>query len=169
MSATSATAAVVELDDLYIVDSDGGVNAARLGPISVVTRAPSADVTKDWTIVGQAATTHYTVAGQAEPGKSGAPYLQANVAGRKDVFTSNTVLPNDNQIFAVSLVSYARKGDLDNRSLGLLVGTSGGEVENQVALTEAYKFHNVVFEQAPGGVAWNQNRVETSQFGIVAR
>jgi hypothetical protein len=169
MTSTSASAGVIELDDFYVVDSDGGQNATRLGPISVVTRAPSVDATKEWTIVGQAATTHYTVAAQAEPGKASAPYLQANVAGKKDVFTSNTVLPNDNQIFAVSLVSYARKGDLDDRSLGMTIGTSGGEVESQVPLTEAYKFHNVVFEQAPGGVAWNQNRVETSQFGIAAR
>lgn len=169
MTATSPTGGVIELDDFYIVDNDGGQVAARIGPIAVVTRAPTADVTKDWTIVGQAATTHFTVAAQLEPGKTGAPYLQANIAGKTDTFTSNTVLPNDNQVFAVSLVSYARKGDLDARSLGLSMGTAGGTEEVQIALTEAYKFHQAVFELAPGGVAWNQNRVETSMFGLVAR
>ena len=169
LSATSASAAVMELDDFYLVDNDGGQNAARLGPVAIVTRAPTADVTQKWTIVNTANTNHYFVAGQLEPAKAGAPYLQANVAGKTDRFTSNNVLPNANQIFAVSLVSYARKGDLDDRQLGMTVDVNATEVETQVPLTEAFKYQQAVFEQAPGGVPWTQARVEGSKFGIVAR
>ena len=103
------------------------------------------------------------------PGAVGAPYLQANVDGKTDAFTSNTVLPNNNQVFAVALVSYAKKGDLDDRKLGMTITTAGGTAETQVPLDTNYGFKQAIYEQAPGGVTWTQNIVESSQFGIIAR
>lgn len=170
LSATSASAAVIDLDDFYLVDNDGGQNAARLGPVAIVTRAPTADVTTEWTMVNNGSNpNHYAIAAQLDPAKSGAAYLQANVVGKTDRFTSNNVLPNANQIFGVSLVSYARKGDLDDRKLGMTVDVNATEVETQVTLTEVFKYQQAIFEQAPGGVPWTQARVEGSKFGIVAR
>lgn len=169
LSASSPSAASLELDDFYLVDNDGGQNVARLGPVAIITRAPTVDVEEEWTIVGAAHTNSYQVAAQLSPGAAGAPYLQANVAGKTDTFSSNNVLPNANTIFGVALVSYARKGDLDDRQLGMLMDVNAIEVEQQVALTEAFKFQQSMFEQAPGGVPWTQARVEGSKFGIVAR
>lgn len=169
MPAMSATAAVMELDDFYVCDGEGGVNTSRLGPIAIVTRAPTSDVMKQWDIVGSQSTDHFSIAAQLDPGRSGAPYLQANVEGKTDKFTSNTVMPNDNKIFAVSLVSFAKKGDLDDRNLGMTLSTTNGSLETQVQLTEGFKYRQAIFEQAPGGVEWNRNRVESSEFGVVAR
>lgn len=169
MSSTSASAATMEIDDLYILDNSGGQNNTRLGPVQIITRAPTADATPNqWTPVGSTGT-HYSILAQLSPGAVNAPYLQANVEGKIDKFTSNTVLPNANQIFAVALISYSRKGDLDNRLLGMTVGTSGGETETQVALDTAFAYKQVIYEQAPGGQTWDQNRVESSTFGIIAR
>jgi hypothetical protein len=169
MSSTSAVAGTIEIDDLYILDSSGGQNNARLGPVQIITRAPTADVTTQWTPVPAGAASHYSVLAQLEPGKVNAPYLQANVDGKVDKFTSNVVLPNANMIFGVALVSYARKGDLDNRSIGMTIETAGGNTEVQVPLDTAFAFKQTIFEQAPGGVPWTQNIVESSAFGIVAR
>lgn len=168
MTSASPVAGIIEIDDLYVVDSSGGQNNERLGPIQIVTRAPTADVQIEWTPVG-AAGAHYSILAQLSPGAASAPYLQANVDGKTDKFTSNVVLPNANEIFAVSLVSYARKGDLDDRKLGMTIGTAGGEVEVQVPLDTAYQFKQQIFEQAPGGQAWTRNLVESSNFGIIAR
>lgn len=169
ISNASTSAATIEIDDLYIVANDGGQNASRLGPVQVVTRAPTTDVPPlGWTAVGSTAS-HSTILSQLSPGAANAPYLQANVEGKKDTFTSNTVLPNANQVFAATLVAYARKGDLDNRNLGLLVETAGGAQEVQVPLDTAFKFQQVIFEQAPGGQPWDQNKVESSSMSIVAR
>jgi len=168
MSAASAVAGVIDIDDMYILDNNGGINNARLGPIQVITRAPTADVTAQWTPVG-ATGAHYSILAQLEPGKANAPYLQANVDGKIDKFTSNVVLPNANQIFAVALTSYAKKGDLDDRKLGMTVGTAGGDVEVQIPLDTAFAYKQTIFEQAPGGQAWTRNIVESSNFGIVAR
>lgn len=168
MTASQPLAGTIEIDDLYVLDNSGGVNNERLGPVQIITRAPTADVLTQWTPVG-ATGTHFSILAQLSPGAVNAPYLQANVDGRADKFTSNTVLPNANQIFGVSLVSYAKKGDLDDRKLGMTIGTAGGDVEVQVPLETNYAFKQTIFEQAPGGQAWNQNIVESSNFGIIAR
>ena len=163
-----AAAATAEFDDFYVVDSSGGANVARLGPVQAVTRAPNADVTTEWTPVGSSGT-HASIAAQLSPGAANAPYLQANIEGKRDRFTSNNVLPNNNQIFGVAVVAYSRKGDLDNRSLGMTVLTAGGEVEVAAPLTTTYQYRQAVFEKAPGNADWTQALVEASQFGIVAR
>lgn len=168
IQASSANAATIEVDDIYVVDNSGGQNNTRLGPIQIITRAPTSDVTTEWSIVGAAAS-HFAVAAQLSPNTVNAPYLQANIEGKTDKFASNNVLPNDNQIFGVSLVAYARKGDLDARNLGMIVSTTGGTLETAVPLSTSFAYQQVIFEQAPGGVAWNQNRVESSNFGIIAR
>lgn len=168
MTSTSTVAGTIEIDDLYVLDNSGGVNNERLGPVQIITRAPTADVKTEWTPVGSTGS-HYSILAQLSPGAASAPYLQANVDGKTDKFTSNTVLPNANRIFAVSLTAYAKKGDLDARNLGMTIGTAGGDVEVQVPLETTYGFKQTIFEQAPGGQTWNQNIVESSQFGIIAR
>lgn len=168
MSASSASAAVMEIDDFYALDNNGGVNIARTGPLQMVTRAPTSDVTTQWTPVGSSGT-HASILAQLAPGITNAPYLQANIDGKTDKFTSNNVLPNANTIFSVALVAYARKGDLDNRNLGLLIDTGSNSAEIPVTLTTAFQYQQAMFEKAPGGAAWNQNTVESSQLGIVAR
>jgi len=168
MSSASATAGTIEIDDFYALDNSGGTNNERIGPIQIITRSPTTDVTAQWTPVNSTAT-HSAILSQLDPGRAGAPYLQANVEGRVDKFTSNVVLPNDNKVFAVALVAYARKGDLDDRKLGMTVGTVGGDQEIQVPLDTAYAYKQRIFEQAPGGQDWNRNLVESSNFGIIAR
>lgn len=167
---TNTGTGTIELDDFAVVDSTPGENTTRIGPVSIITRAPTADATpNEWALVGSASPTHFPIVAQLDPGRANAPYLQANVEGRTDMFSSNTVLPNANQVFAVSLVSYARKGDLDDRAIGMKIKTGDGDMETQASLTETYKYHSTVFEQAPGAVPWTQARVEASEFGIVAR
>lgn len=169
LSASSSVAGTIEIDDLYVLDNSGGQNNARLGPVQIITRAPTADAgPNDWTPVGSTGS-HFSILAQLAPGAANAPYLQANVDGKTDKFTSNVVLPNANTIFAVATVSYARKGDLDDRKLGMTIGTAGGDVETQVPLDTNFAYKQVIYEQAPGGQAWTRNLVESSTFGIIAR
>lgn len=171
---TAPDAGVQLLDDFYVIDGSGSRNNARLNPVEVTTRAPSADITTEWEIVANGATpaptTHWGVVSQLEPNAANKPYLQSNTAGATDLYRSNTALPTNNQVFAVSIIAYARKGDVDDRKIGLLVQPEGGTTsETQLSLTEAYKYYQATFEQVPGGGDWNQGNVEALQFGIRTR
>lgn len=168
---TAPNAGVLYIDDFYAMDAQGTNNTTRLGPIEISTRAPTADILKEWEIANSdTITNHFQVASQLEPGRAGAPYLQSNKAGAKDIFRSNSVLPTDNKIFGVAVIAYARKGDLDDRKLGLVVQPSGGtESETQVPLTENYRYYQATHEKNPNGGDWNRNNVESLQFGIITR
>lgn len=168
---TAPDAGVQLLDDFYVIDGAGSTNNVRLNPIEVTTRAPSADIIAEWEVVNATAgTPHWQIVSQLEPAKAGAPYLQSNTAGATDLYRSNTALPTTNKVFSVSIIAYARKGDVDQRNLGLLVQPDGGtESEVQVPLTENFKYYQATFETVPGGGEWNKGNVEALQFGIRTR
>lgn len=168
---TAPSASVQSVDDFYVLDSSTGLRTARLQPIEVTTRAPTQDITAQWEVVGAAANTpHYQIVSQLSPGDAGKPYLQSNTAGAQDVYRSSAVLPTNNQVFAVSVLAYARKGDLDERSLGLYIDVDGGSDEEvQVPLTESFRYYQANFESPPGGGNWTQNNVESLNFGIITR
>lgn len=168
---TSASASEQYIDDFYVLDSSTGTRTTRLQPIEVTTRAPTSDINAEWTIVdADPGTGHWEIASQLSPGEAGKPYLQSNVAGAEDVFRSSAVLPTSNTIFAVSVLAYARKGDLDERSIGLYINVAGGSDEEvQIPLTESYKYYQANFEEPPGGGNWTQTNVESLDFGIITR
>lgn len=171
-TATQTVSGVQEIDDFYVLDNASGTRIARLGPCAVISRLPTADVEVAWDIVNPGGATinaHYEVAGQLSALETNKPYLQSNVNGAQDIFRSNAVLPNNNAIYGVGVVALARKGDLDERSLGLKMNISGTDSETQIALTESYKYLQATIETPPGGGEWSQNAVESATFGIVAR
>lgn len=172
-TATQTTAGEQIIDDFYVLDNATGTRIDRLGPCSVNTRFPTFDVTKQWDIVANGAspvpTDHFAVAAQLGPLEANKPYLQSNVNGNTDEFRTNGALPNQNQIYGVGLVALARKGDLDDRKLGLKLTVSGTSDEKQIALVEANKYIQTTYEVPPGGGDWSPNAVETATFGIVTR
>lgn len=162
--------ATQDIDDLYVVDSSAGTLIDRLSPCEVVTRPPSADVTKEWSVVGaDAATDHYTIASQTLGMETDKPYLQSNINGQTDMYRSNAVLPTDNKIFGVAVIALSRKGDLDDRAIGLKLSAGGQENETQLTLTENFKYYQASYEKTPGGDDWTRSVVETVSFGIVTR
>lgn len=172
-TATQSATGEQTIDDLYVLDNAAGTRIDRLGPCSVNTRFPTADITTQWTIVPNGAspapTDHYAVAAQLSALESNKPYLQSNINGNTDEFRSNAVLPNSNTIYGVGLVALARKGDLDDRKLGLKLTVSSVSDEKQITLIEANKYVQSTYETPPGGGSWTQNAVETATFGIVTR
>lgn len=168
---TAPDAGVQLIDDFYAMDGQGSNNITRLSPIEITSRAPSADVSVQWDVVNSpAGTPHYQIVSQLQPALPNAPYLQSNTAGATDMFRSNTVLPTANKVFGVSLLAYAKKGDLDDRKLGMVIQPTGGtSQETQVQLTEQFKYYQVTYEKTPDGTDWNKNNVESLQFGIIAR
>lgn len=167
---TAAVTGTIDIDDFYALDSSAGARVARLHPVEVATRMPTADILAEWTPVGVTGTpAHYTIAGQTLALEANKPYLQSNVAGQQDIYRSNAVLPSSNEIYGVGIVALARKGDVDNRSIGLKISSAGQTTERQVALTETFKYYQSTEEKAPNGQDWDKNSVESTEFGIVTR
>lgn len=163
---------VQDIDDMYAVDSSMGKCVERLHPVEVATRMPTADVRAEWTPAGgngKYPDTHAAIASQLLAMESDKPYLQSNISGQTEQYRSNAVLPSSNKVFGVAVTSLARKGDLDDRSIGLTISVGGQVQEVQQPLTESFAYYQMTMEEAPGGVAWNQNAVESSEFGVVTR
>lgn len=159
-----------DIDDMYVVDSSPGKRIERLKPCEVTTRMPTADVTAEWSIVnGGAIKEHYQIAGQKLAMEPGAPYLQSNINGQRDIYRSNAVLPTDNVIHGVAVATLARKGDLDDRSIGVSLSAGGQDKEVAIKLTENYAYYQVTYEQTPADTDWTRNTVESSEFGITTR
>lgn len=163
---------VQDIDDMYALDSSAGKRVERLRPVEVATRMPTADVKTEWTAVGGKSAppaTHSEIAGQLLAMESDKPYLQSNISGQTDQYRSNAVLPSNNTVFGVAVTALARKGDLDDRSIGLKISVGGQEKEIQQPLTESFAYYQMTMEQTPTGTEWNQNAVESSEFGVVTR
>ena len=166
--------AVARLDDLYLLDGDqagGSTLTARLKPISIPIRMPTADVLTEW----DASTPgpHWPLVGLLPP--SDTSYLRSATSGQQDLYSSSTPLPagagtEDAPIIAVGVMALAQKSDLDNRQLGLVVGAVGNQkelIDTTLSTTLEYSF--AVFEKAPGDQAWTAENVLSTPFGVAVR
>lgn len=166
--------AVALLDDLYMLDGDqtgGSTLTARLKPISVPLRKPTADVDVNWT--GSSPGPHWPLVGLLPP--SPGSYVRSAESGAQDLYSSDDPLPPgagtvDAPIIAVGVIALAQKSDLDNRQLGLVVGEVGNQKEViDTTLSTSLEYSYAVFEKAPGDVAWTAENVESTPFGIAVR
>jgi hypothetical protein len=171
----SENGAVTRLDDFYMVDDStaGGAEIVdRIGPIQIPLRLPTADTaTAEWVTASGSA--HWPMVGLLPP--SDASYVRSGTSGKKDLYTSDTPLPDGAgttlPIIAVGVVALALKGDIDNRQLGLLVGPNGATQKEVVdtALSTVPEYSFAVFEKAPGDVAWDATNTVSTPFGIAVR
>lgn len=162
--------AVARLDDLYLLDSattDGAALVNRLGPVRIPIRLPTADVDVNWE--GSSPGDHYALVGLLPPSETS--YVRSATSGAQEVFSSSTALPPAaSTILAVGVMALARKSDLDNRQLGLVVGTGSEQkevIDTTLSISSEYSFGH--FEKAPDGSAWTPANIISTPFGVVVR
>lgn len=162
--------AVARLDDMYFLDAattGGATLVARLKPIRIPLRLPTADDNVEWQ--SSAAIPHWSLIGVLPPNASS--YIFSGEAGAEDLFVSSQALPaGAGAVLAVGLVALAKKSDLDNRQLGLVVGSGANQVEivdTALSINSEYSF--AIFEKAPGNVAWDATNLLATPFGVVVR
>ncbi|MFT4191686.1 MAG: hypothetical protein QM617_09220 [Comamonas sp.] len=170
----AAAPAVLLLDDVIGIDANPGqyVAPARMPTRRVFTHLPTADAAAGWDLVaGSGYASHAAAVGQVLADTAVAAALQSNVAGAADLYTATPAsLDGTPDVLAVAVTAYARKGDLDDRSIGLALGADGAvTAETPRTLGQDYQFHQAVFEQQPDGSAWGAWPLADLQFGIVAR
>lgn len=156
-----------KLDDIAFIDSTQGKYVDRIGPIAIQSRLPSTDQDRDWSPA--TGVDHYAMVDNMPP-KDG-EYIQSNTSGAIDTFLSSDGIPTGSQVLAVGITAYAKKSDIDNRQLGLLVGKKGSAQKEVVDtnLTTTSKYSYGVFETGPNDAAWTAENVTTIPFGVVVR
>lgn len=155
-----------DLDDLYILDTTGSVNNARLGDCRVETRFPTADISStDWTLIGAPAAWE-ALDDTAQDGDTTA--LRSSVLNAQALVTSSTPLSNNpDAIFGVMVSTVARRDDTGFRSTRILSSDGTNTVESgDYTLSNSYQTQRAVFETAPDGLGWTRAKVEAHRFGI---
>lgn len=162
--------AVARLDDIYFLDNattGGSTLVARLQPIRIPLRLPTGDSNVEWE--GSAAVPHWSLVGVLPPDLNS--YIYSGLAGAEDLFTSNVALPEGaGAVLAVGVMALAKKSDLDNRQLGLVVGAGGDQLEIiDTVLSINAEYSVAIFEKAPGDVPWDETNLLATPFGVVVR
>lgn len=144
----------IAIDDLYATDT-------LIGPQEIVTMFPDADVTSEWTAAGGGA--HYTEVTQQPPDDT--HYIASYETGAVDTFTSSAALPDGSNATVVAITARARKGDIDNRGLGLILGDDE-LVQDTLELEAAY--YTKYFQPADGET-WDAATLAAMPFGVAVR
>lgn len=165
--AWSSSGDVKRLDDLVFVDSATGTYTDRIGPVQITARLPSVDVDAEWS--ASVGSDNFDMVNNipVDP----AQFIQSNTSGAYSTYLSNTTVPDPDNILAVGLVVRARKSDVDNRQIGLLVGTKAGPskevLQPVLQTTDTYSY--AVFETDTANQLWDDESMSDTAFGVVVR
>lgn len=155
------------LDDVVFIDSATGTYTNRIGPVQITARVPSVDVDAEWSAA--TGNDRYEMVNNIPVIPS--QFIQSNSSGAFSTFLSNTPVQGQDAILAVGVVVVARKSDVDNRQIGLVVGTKNGArkevLQPTLATTDTYSY--AVFETGLGNVPWTDETVSDTPFGVVVR
>lgn len=156
-----------QVDDLVFVDAATGAYTNRMGPVQITARTPSIDVDAEWAAATGSDRFEMVNNVPVVP----ADFIQSNTSNAYSTFLSDTTVADPDNILAVGLVVRARKSDVDNRQLGLVVGTKAGPnkevLQPTLQITDTYSY--AIFETDPGNVAWDDISVSDTAFGVVVR
>lgn len=154
------------LDDVFFITSGTPNPVDRIGPQAISIRMPTSDVTKEWSAaVGD---DHFAMVDNRPPADT--QYIQSAVSGAQDLFRSGAT-GNGKPITAVGVVVRARKSDIDNRQIGIVVGPKTGTQKETLvsALLTTPTYNYAVFPTDPAGAAWTDSSVLDTPFGVVVR
>jgi hypothetical protein len=154
-------------DDLYLCDLSGSVNNDFLGPRQVEAVLPNGDTaSKDWT--PSSGTDHYAMVDEAGPDND-TTYIEANVAGYKDLFDYGALSRITSGINGIQINSDVRCTDSNQFNL-LQVAKSGSTESDGTAVavnSTSFKTKARILEQDPSTLAaWTASAVNAAQFGV---
>jgi hypothetical protein len=136
-------------DDLYITDS------ARLEPIQVTTRSPTADGSKtDWSFAG--ATSRW--AAVAPPINELDKFIFTAVDGAQNTFISAAAMPDSNPIRFLQLITMFRKATSDPMSIDFNIDN---QVVREANIARTWTFRYTMFSAS----GYDTGNISSAQFG----
>ena len=148
------------IDDLYVTNT-----STRLGEIRIDTIRPTADTAdKDWT--PSAGTDNYAMVDEAT--FSTTDYLSSTTVGDKDYYALGDLSFEPANIYAVRLLTLAKKDDATTRTFRGNIKSSSSEANGTTrGLGTSYTFYGDIFPTDPNGsIAWTQASINSLQAGI---
>lgn len=139
---------IVNFDDVYVLDGSGTTNTSRLGRTNSILRIPTATVEAGFSVSSGAALNHTYVNKISPLGDSS--YVKSNKAVR-DLYSNNTPMLSTKPIKAVSIITSARREDVDDFKI-IPVVKSGSATKDgaEYSLTQYnYTGNSQVFEADP--------------------
>ncbi|MBN9004555.1 MAG: hypothetical protein J0H40_03990 [Rhizobiales bacterium] len=149
------------VDDLYITDT-----ASRIGEVRIDTLVPTADTAqKDFT--ASTGSDNYAMVGEL-PVDGDTSYVQADVAGAADLYTTDGLADTPDAIYAVQVRVAAKKLDTGFRSIKAKLKSGTTEADGAaVALATDYAVATAIHETDPAtDAAWTASGVNAAQIGM---
>lgn len=146
----------LRIDDLYVGDE-------LLNPISIITRFPTEDAQVEFE-ASVPGVKHFQLVTRNPPDPG--QFVTSYKTGSVDLFRSSGAIPADATIRAVGLTFLARKGDIDERAMGMIVGDAEKVVKD---LTLENRYYTRVFETDGAGKPWTPEGLSTATFGVAVR
>lgn len=137
------------VDDFYINDG------ARIGPIQVTTRFPTATPTADWGVAGAGA--HHDAV--SPPVNMLDKYIYSGTADASDQFISATTLPDQGAVRYVQLMTLYRKATSDPMGIELNLG------QNVTTLTNIPRDWTYTYTPMPSAGLTPEN-ISATEFGV---
>lgn len=166
---TTSNGLGMSIDDLYVLNTLGTVNNARLGDCRVETRLPTADVSLPgtWTLVG-AATAADALDDPTGP-DGDATTVNGTTVGAEFVVTSAAPLSsNPAAIFGVQANVVARRESTGTRTIRVVNRNAGGFSIDSAdqPLSATYTYRRAIFETDAAGAAWTRATAEGMRVGV---
>lgn len=157
-------AAMVQVDDVYVNDTTGGVNDTFWGDMVVQTFFPVADGSyTDFT--PKTGTDHYPMVDETSFDGE-ATYVYDNNVGDKDSYSVGPALA-DTTIYSVQLNLAARKQDAGSRAAKALILQSGTDyLSSAYPLSTDWAIYTWILDKDPAGATWLYTTVNSDEYGI---
>lgn len=158
--AGSTGAGAYAIDDLYCTNV-----ATKLGECRIDVLRPTADTgTKQWT--ASSGSNNYACVDDTTFDFT--DYVSTNTAGNKDYYDVADLSFNPATIYAVNVISVAKKDDATTRTFRANVKSSSTEGHGATrGLGTSFTLYSDIFEQDPNAsAAWTQSTVNALQLGL---
>lgn len=162
----AGAAAVIYVDDIYVLDNTtaNGANSkiARLGPIEIATRLPTSTVHSEWAPTPSSKES-WKIVSQIPALQN--EYVESNVIGAYDLYTSSTAVTKP--VIAVAVSALTAKTDIDQHEISLVMSNGASVVEGApIDLSTQYTYVQTVFEGDANGTPWTPVTASAVNFGI---
>lgn len=147
------------MDDLYILDT-----AAKIGECRIETLRPSGDNTKVFT--PDSGTTNYNRVNETLV-DGDTSYVQAAAVGNRDLYGITALSSTPANIYAVNVVSFARKTDATARQLNNSIksGTTDSDGANLTLLSAYGRLDRIIPNDPNTSAAWSPPAVNALLIG----